>query len=142
MLYRDRNNYFNNNSNKQFITTARSPVRLKETVAELLNTFPTFHVVFIRRRHRSLFWVRGIQSIPPYPVSLTSILILVSHLRLRLPRGLFLAFPQKSCVHSSSHYACKNSKPGFPASDLVGTTFIIIYLASKLFCSHMTTLKC
>jgi hypothetical protein len=38
---------------------------------------------------RSLSWARSIQSIPPHPISLTSILILSTHLRLGLPSGLF-----------------------------------------------------
>jgi hypothetical protein len=35
-----------------------------------------------------LSWARSIQSIPPHPISLRSILILSSHLRLGLPSGI------------------------------------------------------
>jgi hypothetical protein len=45
--------------------------------------------VFTRALHWSLSWVRWIQSIPPHPISLISILILSSHLRQGLPIGLF-----------------------------------------------------
>jgi hypothetical protein len=41
------------------------------------------------RVHWSLSWARLIQSIPPHPISLRSILILSTHLRLGLPSGLF-----------------------------------------------------
>ena len=47
--------------------------------------------VFTRARHLSLSWGRLIQSIPPHPTSLRSILILSSHLRLGLPSGLLLS---------------------------------------------------
>jgi hypothetical protein len=38
----------------------------------------------------SLSWARSIQTIPPHPISLKSILTLSTHLRLGLPSGLFL----------------------------------------------------
>jgi hypothetical protein len=43
--------------------------------------------VFTRARHLSLSWAKWIQSTSPNPVSLRSILILSSHLRLGLPSG-------------------------------------------------------
>jgi hypothetical protein len=45
--------------------------------------------MFTRTLHWSLSWGRPIQSIPPYPVSLISILILSTHLRLGLPSGFY-----------------------------------------------------
>jgi hypothetical protein len=44
--------------------------------------------VFTRTLHWSLFWARSIQSIPSHPISLKSILILSTHLRLGLLNGL------------------------------------------------------
>jgi hypothetical protein len=45
--------------------------------------------VFRRVLHWSLSSARSIQSIPSHPISLRSILILSTHLRLGLPSGLF-----------------------------------------------------
>jgi hypothetical protein len=62
---------------------------------QLLKNFPAFYgtrkfiTVFIRASHWSRFWVRSIQSIPPHAISLRSIPILSTHLRLSLPSGLF-----------------------------------------------------
>jgi hypothetical protein len=42
------------------------------------------------------------RSSPPHPISLKSILILSTHLRLSLPSGLLPAFPPISYTHSSS----------------------------------------
>jgi hypothetical protein len=56
--------------------------------------FPAFYgtrrfiTVFTRALHWSLSWARSIQSIPSHPISLRSILILSTHLRLGLPSGL------------------------------------------------------
>jgi hypothetical protein len=50
---------------------------------------PRFITVFTRALDWSLSWARSIQSIPSHPVYLRSILILSTHLRLRLPSGLF-----------------------------------------------------
>jgi hypothetical protein len=55
-----------------------------------------FIIVFTRARHWSLLWARLIQSIPPQPISLGSILILSPHLRLVVPGGFFpCGFPAK-----------------------------------------------
>jgi hypothetical protein len=67
----------------------------KPPVAQILKNFPTFYgtrsfiTVFTRALYWSLSWARSIQSIPPHPISLRSILILSSRLRLGLPSGLF-----------------------------------------------------
>jgi hypothetical protein len=45
--------------------------------------------VFTRALHWSLSWARSIQSIPSHPISLRSILLLSTHLRLGLPSGLY-----------------------------------------------------
>jgi hypothetical protein len=52
--------------------------------------------VFTRTLHQSIFWARSIQSISPHQLSLRTILMLSSHLRLGLPTGLFApGFPTK-----------------------------------------------
>jgi hypothetical protein len=58
---------------------------------ELLSTYGTrrFNPVFTRALHWSLSWAISIQSTPSHSISLRSILILSTHLRLGLPSGLF-----------------------------------------------------
>jgi hypothetical protein len=62
---------------------------------QLCNYFPAFYgtrrfiSVFTRALQWSLSWAKSIQSIPPHLISLISILILFTHLRLGLPSGLF-----------------------------------------------------
>jgi hypothetical protein len=52
-------------------------------------------------------WVRWIQSIPSYTISLRSILILSTHLRLRLPSGLFPSdFPLHTFLFSPIRATC------------------------------------
>jgi hypothetical protein len=60
------------------------------------------------RVHRNTPFVPILSQIDPvHPLSLGSILILSTHLRLGLPSGLFfLAFPAISCMHSSSSHSC------------------------------------
>jgi hypothetical protein len=78
-------------------------------VAQLLQNFQKYYgprkfiIVFTRAHHWPLFWARYIHSIPFYPISLRFVLILFSHLCLRLPSGLF---PTKNCEISltSSYY--------------------------------------
>jgi hypothetical protein len=59
----------------------------------LLKNLPTFHktrrfiIVYTRARHWSLSWAKSVQSIPPHLISLRSILMLFTHLRLGLPSG-------------------------------------------------------
>jgi hypothetical protein len=62
---------------------------------QLLKNFPAFYetrsfiTVFTRDFCWSLSWPTSIQSIPHYPITLRSILILSTHLRLGLPSGSF-----------------------------------------------------
>jgi hypothetical protein len=72
----------------------------KLPVAQLLTNFPTFYGTrrFITLLTRTLpwylYWATWIQSISHHPVSLRSILILPFHLRVSLPRVVFVpGFP-------------------------------------------------
>jgi hypothetical protein len=72
----------------------------KPPFAQLLNSFPTFYGtwrlinVFTRALHWSLSWASWIQSVPPHPISLRSILMLFSHNTWGFSNGLFpSAFP-------------------------------------------------
>jgi hypothetical protein len=66
-----------------------------ELVVQLLRNLPTiygsrrFITVFTRALNWSLSWARSTHSIPSYSISLRSILILSTNLRLSLPSGLF-----------------------------------------------------
>jgi hypothetical protein len=78
------------------ITHSRSWAILdKLPIVPPLKNFPAlygtrrFITALTRALHWSLSWVRLIQSIPSYPISLRSILILSTHLRVGLPSGLF-----------------------------------------------------
>jgi hypothetical protein len=71
-----------------------------EAAGRSVKQFPKLHgtrrftTVFIRTLHRSLPWARLIQSIPPHPISLRSILLLSSHLRLVfLVASFLLVYP-------------------------------------------------
>jgi hypothetical protein len=63
----------------------------KQPFVQLLKNFPAFYGTrkFITVFTRSLPWARSIQSIPSHPISLRSILILSTHLRLCLRSSLF-----------------------------------------------------
>jgi hypothetical protein len=92
-------------------------------VAQLLKNFRTFYrtrrfiTVFTGALHWSLSWARSIQSILPHPISLRSILVLSSYLRLGLPSGLFpsgfptnilyafLFSPHACCTPFLSHFS-------------------------------------
>jgi hypothetical protein len=72
----------------------------KPPIVQLLKNFQEFYgtrrfiTVSTKALHWSLSWARSIQSIPSHPLSLRSILILSTHLRLGLPSGLFqFGFP-------------------------------------------------
>jgi hypothetical protein len=81
----------------------------KLPLVKLVKNFAAFYgtrkfiIVFTRALCWSIFWARSIQFIPPNPISLTSVLILSTHLRLGPPTGPFLlAFPPISYMHSAS----------------------------------------
>jgi hypothetical protein len=63
----------------------------KPPIVQPLKNFPAFYgirrfiTVFTRSLHWSLSWASSIQSIPSYPISLRSILILSTQTRLGLP---------------------------------------------------------
>jgi len=87
-----------------YLFTPWSRVLLEKlTGFQLVKKFPAlygtrrFITAFTSARRLSLSWARSIQSIPPYPISWTSISIISSHLRLGLPSGLFPSgYPTKT----------------------------------------------
>ena len=87
-----------------YLVTPWSRVLLEKlTGFQLVKKFPAFYGtrMFISTgtsaRHLSLSWASSIQSIPPHNTSWRSILLLLSHLRLGLPSGLFPSgFPTKT----------------------------------------------
>jgi hypothetical protein len=90
--------YFGINQLKTLIikvTTSWSLAFPEKPIVQLLKNFPEFYgtrriiTVFTKAIHWSLSWATSIQTIPPYSISLRSILILPTHLRLGLPSGLF-----------------------------------------------------
>jgi hypothetical protein len=71
---------------RTYLLTPRSRVLLEKlTGLQLVKKFPAFYgtrryiTAFTSARHLSLSWASSIQSIPPYPTSWRSILILSSH---------------------------------------------------------------
>jgi len=85
-----------------------------EQSTQLVKKFPAFYrtqkfiTAFAKAHPWSLPGARGIQSTTPRIISLTTALILYSHLRLSLPSGLFpLGFPTKilyAFLISSNHW--------------------------------------
>jgi len=77
----------------------------KLTGLQIVKKFAAFHgtrrfiTALTSVRHLSLSWVSPIQSVYPHPTSWRSILILSTHLRLGLPSGLTLRFPQQELIH-------------------------------------------
>ena len=90
-------------SGLHLLTPWRREFLEKLTGLLLVKEFSVCHAIrrfinaFKTARHLSLSWASSIQSIPPHPTSWRSILILSSHLRLGLPRGLLPSgFPTKT----------------------------------------------
>jgi len=83
--------------------------RMLEKLAapQLVKKFPAFYgnwkfiTVFTTARHLSLSWARSIQSTPTQPFLQHPYLILVYHLRLGFPSGLF-RIPHQNPMHLSS----------------------------------------
>ena len=82
----------------------------KLTGLQLVKKFPAFHgtrrfiTALTSVRQLSLSWASPIKSIYPHPTSWRSILILSTHLRVRLPSGLLPSgFPTKTLCTPSSH---------------------------------------
>jgi len=77
-----------------YLLTSWCRVLEKLTGLQLVKKFPAFHgnrrfiTALTSVRHLSLSWASLIQYIYPHPTSWRSILILSTHLRLRLPSGL------------------------------------------------------
>ena len=87
----------------RYLLTPWCRVLEKLTGLQLVNKFPAFHgtrrfiTALTSVSYLSLSWASPIQSIYPHPTSWRSILILSTHLRLGLPRGLFPSgFPTKN----------------------------------------------
>ena len=86
-----------------YLLTPWSTVLLKQLIgSQLVKKFPEFYgtqrftTAFASAHHLSLSSARSIRSMPLHLPSWRSILILSSHLRLRLPNGLFPSgFPTK-----------------------------------------------
>jgi hypothetical protein len=93
--------YFQRKGYIRFLRTSLNPhlwswvLLQKPRILQLLKNFPKFYgtwwfiTVFTRALHWFLSWATSIQSIPFHSISLRSILILPTHLRLGLPSGLF-----------------------------------------------------
>ena len=84
------------NSASTYLLTLWSRVLLEKlTGLQLVKKFPVFCgtqrfiTALTTARHMSLPWASSIQSTPPNPTPLRSILILSYHLRLGLPSGFF-----------------------------------------------------
>jgi hypothetical protein len=84
-----------------------------------------FITVFTRAILQSPSWARSIQSMPPYPISLRSILILSSYLRLGLPSDLF---PPCSPVEILHAFLFSSIRATCPAQVILLDLIILIIL--------------
>ena len=98
---------------------------------QLVKKFPAFHGIrrFITAlttaRHLSLSWASPIQSTCPHPTSRRSILILSTHLRLRLPSGLFPSgFPTKTLHTPLSSPICATCPAHLILLDFITRTIL------------------
>jgi hypothetical protein len=93
--------------------------------------------MFTRALHWFLSWARSIQSIPPHPISLRSILILFSHC-LGLPSGLFPSgFPTKILYaflffSHSCYMSCTSHPPWLDNSNYTWWTVQVMKLLMQL----------
>jgi len=102
-----------------YLLTPRCRVLLEQlTGLELFKKFPAFYrtrrfiTALTSLHHPSLPWASPIQSIYPHPTFWKSVLILSTHLRLRLPSGLFPSgFPTRPYTPSSPHPYAPHAQP-------------------------------
>ena len=94
-----------------YLITPCSTVLLEKlTGSQPINKFPAFYgssrfiTAFTSARHLSLTWASSIQSIPPHPTLLRSILILSSHLRLDLPSVIFPSITTTTTTTTTTTY--------------------------------------
>jgi hypothetical protein len=106
----------------------------KPPVVQLLKNLSAFYgtgmlfTVFTRALHWYLSSAISIQFIPPHTISLRSILILFTHLRLGLPSGLFPSdFP------TNILYDCRFSpiRAAFPAHHILPDFIILIIFGEE-----------
>jgi hypothetical protein len=86
-----------------------------------------FITVFTTARHWSLSWAKWIQSTPPNPISLTSILMLSFHLRLVVTVSSQHVSRPKFCIHSSC-LPCVLHAPPISSSSNIQWSVAVIHM--------------